>query len=440
MRQQLSFVGFDFDSVWKMPAYGGYPILQAIPPYEDVTIDPVSVTFTSATAGYGAQTARQITITNIGTGQLTGLNASLGADSEFEISSALSQATIAPEGLVTIGVRPKTGLGKGSYTDTLTINGSDALNLTIPLSFTVNASAVQYTVAFNANGGTSSLPSVSRDYNTAIGTLPTAEKANHSFTGWYTAASGGTKITTATKVTGNITYYAQYSVLTGWKNYPGVGWKYHLSTGTPGTPATGWQLIGGKWYNFSPAGVMRTGTLKVESKTSGVYDVYHFGTADDGVMKAGWVKHTDGWRYHHATSGNAVRGWLNIGGKWYYLAASDGKMAIGLQTIGNVKYFFDSGGVMKTGWVKHTLTSEGAGWRYYTSSGAMKTGWLQEGKAWYYLDTATGIMKTGWLQIGQTWYYLNPSTGVMATGNNVDTVPETKNSNFASGGQWLGYV
>lgn len=72
------------------------------------------------------------------------------------------------------------------------------------------------TVTFNGNGGSGHSPaSLSVSYNSAVGTLPSnPTRAGYSFNGWFTAASGGTQITSATVVTANATWYAQWTLLT----------------------------------------------------------------------------------------------------------------------------------------------------------------------------------------------------------------------------------
>ena len=73
-----------------------------------------------------------------------------------------------------------------------------------------------YTVTFNANGGSTPTASKTVTYNSTYGTLPTPTRSGYAFNGWYTAASGGTKITADTKVTvtANQTLYAQWKVNT----------------------------------------------------------------------------------------------------------------------------------------------------------------------------------------------------------------------------------
>jgi uncharacterized repeat protein (TIGR02543 family) len=69
----------------------------------------------------------------------------------------------------------------------------------------------QYTVKFNAAGGKVSSPSLKKDYNKTIETLPTAAKSGNIFDGWYTAKSGGSKVKASTKITKNVTYYAHWT-------------------------------------------------------------------------------------------------------------------------------------------------------------------------------------------------------------------------------------
>ena len=80
-------------------------------------------------------------------------------------------------------------------------------------AFTVGPNT--YTVTFNGNGGSSAQPSVTASSGSKI-TLPSASKQYCTFSGWYTAASGGTRVGGAGDqytVAGNITLYAQYNVI-----------------------------------------------------------------------------------------------------------------------------------------------------------------------------------------------------------------------------------
>lgn len=94
-----------------------------------------------------------------------------------------------------------------------------------------------YTFTFNANGGRTPSPSsITKNYNEAIGTLPTCSRGTgttytYTFAGWFdtSATSGGTQLTTTTKVTSNKTWYARWTI--AMRNYT-VTWN-----GNGGTPS-----------------------------------------------------------------------------------------------------------------------------------------------------------------------------------------------------------
>lgn len=70
-----------------------------------------------------------------------------------------------------------------------------------------------YTVSFNANGGSVPTSSKSVTYGSTYGTLPTPTRSGYTFNGWYTAQTGGSKITSSTTVSNasSHTLYAQWS-------------------------------------------------------------------------------------------------------------------------------------------------------------------------------------------------------------------------------------
>ena len=55
--------------------------------------------------------------------------------------------------------------------------------------------------------------------NAVLSSLPTPSRTGYTFKGWYTAASGGTKITTSTNFTGATTVYAQWTPNTYYVSY-----------------------------------------------------------------------------------------------------------------------------------------------------------------------------------------------------------------------------
>ena len=79
-------------------------------------------------------------------------------------------------------------------------------------TLTANWTANEYTVTFNARGGTTATASKKVAYDSTYGTLPTPVRDGYSFQGWFTAETGGTQITDTTKIsiTGNQTLYAHW--------------------------------------------------------------------------------------------------------------------------------------------------------------------------------------------------------------------------------------
>ena len=68
------------------------------------------------------------------------------------------------------------------------------------VKFTVKVNKI-FTVTFDATGGTVSPTSKNVTYSSTYGTLPNPTRMGYTFTGWYTSASGGTKVSSSTKVT-----------------------------------------------------------------------------------------------------------------------------------------------------------------------------------------------------------------------------------------------
>ena len=97
--------------------------------------------------------------------------------------------------------------------------------------------AENYTVTWNANGGSVSPTTTTKQYGTALGTLPTPTYAGHNFGGWYTAASGGTQISATTTVTNDVTYYAHWTVA----DIAGLGYMQDMTPTACANTAVGTQ-------------------------------------------------------------------------------------------------------------------------------------------------------------------------------------------------------
>lgn len=89
------------------------------------------------------------------------------------------------------------------------------------------------TVTFNPNGGTVSPTSKTFPVNTQIGELPTPVRSGYTFDGWWTAAEGGTLVTSSTAFRNSTTIYAQWlaSGYSTWTDANGLTWIYRIDGG-----------------------------------------------------------------------------------------------------------------------------------------------------------------------------------------------------------------
>ena len=182
-------------------------------PTYSISLSTGNYTFPGAAAGYGAQTARTITVTNTGnepTGELT--IAISGANPVAFDLSKTSIADIAAGNDDSFAVTPKTGLAAGTYTATVTVSGENGITESFNVSFTVaTAQSMTYIVIFNPNGGTVSNRIATTDTNGMLSSLPVPTRNGYTFNGWFTVASGGIMITTNMVFKANTTVFAQWT-------------------------------------------------------------------------------------------------------------------------------------------------------------------------------------------------------------------------------------
>lgn len=104
-----------------------------------------------------------------------------------------------------------TAKDSGEEVTTSTVFSEDA---TIYAHWTQNTTPPElkvFTITFNANGGTVEPASMTTSENGTLASLPTPIRFNHSFDGWYTATTGGTRITLDTVFDQDTTVYAQWT-------------------------------------------------------------------------------------------------------------------------------------------------------------------------------------------------------------------------------------
>lgn len=160
-----------------------------------------------------------------------------------------------------------------------TLSTSD---ITINAVYEIN----KYTITFDANGGTCSVPYWQNvEYGTAYGKLPIASRQpeaidgytiRYVFLGWYTAAVGGAKVNPEDVVTSDVTLYAYYFEVFeantylvtfdangGYCDVDTLDASYGYTYGTLPTPTKdGYDFVG--WYTSRVGGTMIKETSIVE--------------------------------------------------------------------------------------------------------------------------------------------------------------------------------
>lgn len=83
-------------------------------------------------------------------------------------------------------------------------------------TYTANYQIDRHTATFDSNLGTTAVPeTITKDYNEALGTLPTTSRRGYIFEGWFTERDGGTQISSTTKMPAQeVRYYAHWTPIT----------------------------------------------------------------------------------------------------------------------------------------------------------------------------------------------------------------------------------
>ena len=118
---------------------------------------------------------------------------------------------------ITLETPTKTGYDFSKWQITIgnsTLSGNKLTIGTTDTTIKAIYTAKKYTVTYNANGGTVNTSSRIVTYDNTYGTLVTPKRLGYSFLGWYTAKTGGSKISSNTivKITSNQTIYAHWQL------------------------------------------------------------------------------------------------------------------------------------------------------------------------------------------------------------------------------------
>ena len=203
----------------------------------------------------------------------------------------------------------------------------------------------EFTITFNGNGGTPSVGSM-RTTNQKLTSLPTAtHSGRYSFDGWYTAASGGTKITTATVFYENTTVYAHWTYIGSGGSSGGGGGgghTYHTIRAISGLNGSispsGWTSVRHGWdqtFAITPDKGYAVAKVLVDGKSVGSVKSYTFkNVTKDHTIEVVFMK----------ANGNPQTGvFVDVPEGSYYEEAVDWAVEKGITTGTGNNYFTPDG-------------------------------------------------------------------------------------------------
>lgn len=118
------------------------------------------------------------------------------------------------------------------------------------------------------------------------------------------------------------------------------------------------------------------------------------------------ISETTGWIMEKDLNPNIKRNDKNYNAQYYL--DEDFSVVVGWKQIDDNWYYFNSDGIMQTGWINNNGTY------YLDDSGVMQTGWNKINGERYFF-TQTGQMVTGKSLIGDKWYFFS-NVGQLQTG------------------------
>ena len=201
----------------------------------------------------------------------------------------------------------------------------------------------EFTITFNGNGGTPYVGSM-RTTNQKLTSLPTATRSGrYSFDGWYTAASGGTKITTATVFYENTAVYAHWTYIGGGgSSGGGGGYTYHTIRAIFGLNGSispsGWTSVRHGWdqtFAITPDKGYAVAKVLVDGKSVGSVKSYTFkNVTTDHTIEVVFMK----------ANGNPQTGvFVDVPEGSYYEEAVDWAVEKGITTGTGNNYFTPDG-------------------------------------------------------------------------------------------------
>ena len=202
-----------------------------VKPTYAISASPETLDFGSKAEGYeAAPEAQTVTIKNTGKQSVT---VNLPTSTNYIITAGEGftddTATLAPNGTAAFTVQPNTGLGVGTYAETLTVSGDNNVSASIELSFTVLET---YTLTVDLNGGSGS--TIGGEYTAGeVVNIDAGSRSSYRFTGWTTSNGGNFADTSSASTT--FTMPAADTTIT-------ANWEYNGGGSTGGSTTDYYRL------------------------------------------------------------------------------------------------------------------------------------------------------------------------------------------------------
>ena len=209
-----------------------------IAPSYGISASPAALNFGSKTVDYTeAPAAQTVTLTNTGNQNVT---VDLPTSTNYIITAGEGftndTATLAPNGTAAFTVQPKTGLGAGDYSETLTISGSNNTSASVALSFEVDVKLYSVTV----NGSYAQTTGAGSYAEGATVAIDAGTRSGYTFDGWtssdgVTFANAGSAQTTFTMSDKAVTVTANWTKKSTGGGGGGTSYDYYTITASAGT-------------------------------------------------------------------------------------------------------------------------------------------------------------------------------------------------------------
>ena len=202
------------------------------------------------------------------------LNVSTNEPSHSTISPETQYVTTGKSGIVNFTVDSEYEYVSNTCGGTVTGNTMTVNNMTTDKTCEIRFKHKKYIITYDSNGG-SECSQFEVTPGSAYGTLCASTRTGYTLEGWYTALTGGTKVSSTTVPTANTRLYARWTAKTYTLNYNLNGGSgcttgtltYGNTYGTLCTPTkTGYTFDG--WYTAATGGTKVTADKVVDTTTN----------------------------------------------------------------------------------------------------------------------------------------------------------------------------